>query len=219
MCERVNGSLGRKFSKLPARTFARETSYTEIIKFKYSFTSALISHRMQSFARYRRSPRRKREINLREIVDPREKIPEKLRDRRGMQRAFCTICIGVDAFLTTRLMDGNRSFTGASVESLKNDPAHRRAHTSQREYIDVAMHFIYRVYRKDRNPDRYVDEAQKRWLMRWLMRYKETTALELETSVRHSLLIEFQEHEHPFFLNLRWNDVHCTSTRFHSTYS
>lgn len=43
-------------------------------------------------------------------------------------RAFHAICIGVDAFLTIRLMDGNCSFTGASVESLKNDPAHRPAH-------------------------------------------------------------------------------------------
>lgn len=37
-------------------------------------------------------------------------------------------------------MDDSRSFTDASIESLKNDLAHRLAH-SQREYIDVAMRY------------------------------------------------------------------------------
>lgn len=56
------------------------------------------------------------------------------------------ICIGVDAFLTIPLMDDSRLFTDASIESLKNDLAHRLTH-SQRKYIDVAMRYYYTIYR------------------------------------------------------------------------
>lgn len=65
-----------------------------------------------------------------------------LEKRSIMQHAAGAICIGVDAFLTIPLMDGSRSFTNASIESLKNDLAHHLAH-SRREYIDVTMlHYI-----------------------------------------------------------------------------
>lgn len=75
--------------------------------------------------------------------------PRKSRKSYETQRAFCAICIGVDAFLTMRLMDGSRSFTGASLESLKNDPAHRRAHISAGVYRRSDAP-IYRVYQKQR---------------------------------------------------------------------
>jgi len=62
-------------------------------------------------------------------------------------RAIGVICIGVDAFLTIRLMDDARSFTGASIESLKNDPAHRCAHIPPGIYRRSGAP-TYRVYRK-----------------------------------------------------------------------
>lgn len=45
-----------------------------------------------------------------------------------------------DAFLTICLMDDGRSFTDASIGSLRNDPAHRCAHIPAGVYRRTAMH-------------------------------------------------------------------------------
>lgn len=67
-----------------------------------------------------------------------------------MQHAAGAICIGVDAFLTIPLMDGSRSFTDASIESLKNDLTHRLAHSRTTEVYRCSDAPLYRVYRKRR---------------------------------------------------------------------